>query len=75
MWNHPNKDQYMEGYDMMQNQSNLQLDAGPDKYHAGPAELQQRLWWWLRRSCSADTGGPYLGFYFYFNWVWRGIEK
>ena len=39
----------------------LQLDAGPDKYHAGPAELQQRLWWRLCRGCSADTGGPCLG--------------
>ena len=56
----------MEGYDMMQNQNNLQLDAGPDKYHAaGPAELQQRLWWRLCRGCSADTGGLFLGFWEY----------
>ena len=39
----------------------MQLDARPHKYHAGPAELQQRLWWRLCRGCSADTGGPCLG--------------
>merc|ERR1711963_505353 len=39
--------------------SPLQLYAGPDKYHAaGPAKLQQRLWWRLRRGCSADTATP-----------------
>ena len=56
----------------------LQLDAGPDKYHAaGPAKLQQRLWWRLRRGCSADTGGPYWGYgcvnsYWNYGWEERG---